>query len=29
MIDLKYNEPLRLNDDEDEPQKEEKPEQSP
>jgi len=29
MIDLKYNEPLRLNDDEEEPQKEEKPEQSP
>jgi len=29
MIDLKYNEPLRLNDDDDEPQKEEKPEQSP
>jgi len=27
MIDLKY--PLRLNDDDDEPQKEEKPEQSP
>ena len=29
MIDLKYNEPLRLNDEDDEPQKEEKPEQSP
>jgi ATP-dependent Clp protease protease subunit len=29
MIDLKYIEPLRLNDDDDEPQKEEKPEQSP
>lgn len=28
MIDLKYKEPLRLNDDEEEPQKEEKPEQS-
>jgi ATP-dependent Clp protease protease subunit len=29
MIDLIYKEPLRLNDDDDEPQKEEKPEQSP
>ncbi len=28
MIDLKYKEPLRLNDDEEEPQKEDKPEQS-
>src|SRR5580765_2633833 len=29
MIDLKYYEPLRLNEDDDEPQKEDKPEQSP
>ena len=29
MIDLKYYNPLRLNEDDEEPQKEEKPEQSP